>query len=70
MKPSSEMIELMEKGFDFENFLNTHINGILAVREDGRLLLADHDATTLLGYSPSQLNGQPVSLILPKLQLP
>ncbi|MCB9049110.1 MAG: PAS domain S-box protein [Lewinellaceae bacterium] len=70
MKPSAEMIDLLEKGFDFEHFLNTHINGVLAIQEDGSLLSADHNVASLLGYNPAQLPGMSIQSILPGLELP
>ncbi|MCO6476833.1 MAG: PAS domain S-box protein [Phaeodactylibacter sp.] len=64
------MIDLLEKGFDFESFLNTHINGILVVRDDGQILFADNYAASLLGYAPGQLDGQPLSRPFPGLRFP
>ena len=70
MKPSAEMMDLLEKGSDFEHFLNTHINGVLAIQEDGSLLSADHNVASLLGYNPAQLPGMSIQSILPGLELP
>lgn len=70
MKPSAEIIELLDKGFDFENFLNTHINGLLAIQKDGRVLSADRGAAALFGYRPEDLEGTPLSRVLPGLELP
>jgi len=67
MKTSADIIDLLDKGFDFESFLSTHTNGILIVQDDGRILAADQAAAALFGYPAGQLEGAPLSKVLPGL---
>ncbi|MCB9300332.1 MAG: PAS domain S-box protein [Lewinellaceae bacterium] len=69
MKSTEEIIGLLSRGYDFESFLSTHINGLLAVRKDGLILSADQGFARLFGYEEEALPGLYLSEVLPLLEL-
>ena len=70
MNSTEDIIGLLSRSFDFESFLNTHISGVLAIGEEGRILSADQGATDLFGYRNEELGGRTVTEVLPLLKLP
>ncbi len=70
MKSTEEIINLLDSGFDFENFLNRHINGLFVVRADGRILSADKAGANLFGYRKEELKEAVLEELFPEFLLP
>lgn len=51
---------------DFRHLLASAPDGILIADHQGRILLTNDHVTTMFGYEPGELAGQPVELLIPE----
>jgi PAS domain S-box-containing protein len=69
MTPSSAPVPTLPQGIDdhvFRTLFAAYPDGLVVVDADGRIVLANPAATTLLGYASGELVGLPVEVLVPE----
>ena len=56
----------MNKGFDFEAFVESAADAIVAASADGKIVFWNPAATRLFGFSADEARGQSLDLIIPE----
>lgn len=62
------MSELNRLGFDLvaRDYTWPHLPIVIADMDTGEMLVVSEDAATLFGYTPAELGGKPVELLVPE----
>ncbi len=59
--------EVIRKAKEFsENLVETAHDAIVCIDEDGRVIVWNHSAEKIFGYSRSEIMGQPITIIIPE----
>lgn len=63
--PKDAAIELAERGARLRAILETAVDGILTIDDTGRIESVNHAGATMFGFSPAELIGRDVAVLMP-----
>ncbi len=65
MSGRKDLLQLIESHFNFQDFFENAVQGILHIDQQGRISAVDPAVSALFGYEPSQLAGRRITDLLP-----